>query len=95
MSVIILAEDTAPSIAPSDLADRSPRELGMLYAAGRVVTRDLATAHMWLNIAALDGDRDAARQRQEIATEMTRDELALALARARAWLARRAEARLA
>ncbi|QCI68961.1 SEL1-like repeat protein [Phreatobacter stygius] len=71
-----------------ELADRPPRELGMLYAAGRVVPRDLVAAHMWLNIAALKGDREAARQRQEIAGEMSKDEIARALAGARAWLDR-------
>lgn len=102
MSVTILAENDAPSIMPDgsaahglaraghlppDLAQRSPGELGRLYAAGRAVPRDLVEAHKWLNIAALQGDRDAARQRQDIAGEMTRDEIARALAEARAWLA--------
>ncbi|WP_163893194.1 SEL1-like repeat protein, partial [Proteus mirabilis] len=65
MSVMILAESDTPPIVPeglpavdpaaADPADRPPRELGMLYAAGRVVPRDLVAAHMWLNIAALKG----------------------------------------
>ncbi|MBN8941730.1 MAG: SEL1-like repeat protein [Rhizobiales bacterium] len=82
-----------PAVDPAgaDLADRPPRELGMLYAAGRVVPRDLVAAHMWLNIAALKGDREAARQRQEIAGEMSKDEIARALAGARAWLDRQAQ----
>ncbi len=105
MSVMILAESDAPPIVPQDLAavdaatadpvDRPPRELGMLYAAGRVVPRDLVAAHMWLNIAALKGDREAARQRQEIAGEMSKDEIARALAGARAWLDKQAQAAVA
>lgn len=106
MSVMILAESDTPPIVPqdvaamdlagvdpatADLADRPPRELGMLYAAGRVVPRDLVAAHMWLNIAALKGDREAARQRQEIAGEMSKDEIARALSGARAWLDRQAQ----
>lgn len=101
MSVTILAETDTPSITPDGLAapdlataerlallaGRSPGELGRLYAAGRAVPRDLIAAHKWLNIAALKGDRDAARQRQEVAGEMTKDEIARALAEARAWLA--------
>jgi TPR repeat protein len=74
----------------ADLDERPPRELGMLYAAGRVVARDLVAAHMWFNIAAAKGDRDAAVQRGEVAAEMTKDEIAQALAWARAWLEARA-----
>jgi hypothetical protein len=84
--VMVLAEADAPSIAPMDLENRPPRELGTLYAAGRVVERDLVAAHMWFNIAALRGDRDAAVQRQEVAAEMSKDEIAQALSWARAWL---------
>lgn len=84
--VMVLAEADVPSIVPDALENRSPRELGTLYAAGRVVPRDLVAAHMWFNIAALKGDREAARQRQEVAAEMSRDEIAQALGWARAWL---------
>lgn len=85
----------APSIQPAidetePLAGYAPREKGILYAAGRLVQRDLVAAHMWFNIAALSGDRDAARSRQEISGEMSRDEIAQALAWARAWLDSRA-----
>lgn len=86
MSLMVLAESDAPSIVPSELADRSARELGTLYAAGRVVNRDLVAAHMWFNIAALRGDREAARLRQEVSADMTKDEIAQALHWARAWL---------
>ncbi len=86
MSMMILAEADAPSIVPVDLENRPPRELGTLYAAGRVVPRDLVAAHMWFNIAALKGDRDAAHRRQEVAAEMSKDEIAQALGWARAWL---------
>jgi len=86
MTVMILDEADAPSIVPVELENRPPRELGTLYAAGRVVPRDLVAAHMWFNIAALRGDRDAAHRRQELAAEMSRDEIAQALGWARAWL---------
>ena len=89
MTVMILAAEDAPSIVPGDLAAlayRPARELGTLYAAGRVVPRDLVAAHMWFNIAALKGDRDAAHRRQEVAAEMSKDEIAQALGWARAWL---------
>ncbi len=68
------------------LAERRPAELGMMYASGRVVQRDLVAAHMWFNIAAMSGDRDAAVRRQELAGEMSRDEVSQALAWARAWM---------
>jgi TPR repeat protein len=86
MTIMLLAETDAPSIVPEDLENRPPRELGTLYAAGRVVPRDLVAAHMWFNIAAMRGDREAAVQRQEVAAEMSRDEIAQALGWARAWL---------
>ncbi|MFN3853690.1 MAG: hypothetical protein ACK4M0_04785 [Phreatobacter sp.] len=76
----------SPSIMPEALADRPARELGLLYAAGRVVPRDLVAAHMWFNLAALRGDREAAAKRQEVAAEMSKDEIAQALSWARAWL---------
>jgi TPR repeat protein len=84
--VMVLAEADAPSIVPAELENRPARELGTLYAAGRVVARDLVAAHMWFNIAALRGDREAAIQRQEVAAEMSKDEIAQALGWARAWL---------
>lgn len=48
MSVPFLPQ--SPSIIPEALADRPARELGLLYAAGRVVPRDLVAAHMWLSL---------------------------------------------
>lgn len=91
--VMVLAEVDAPSIVPMELENRAPRELGTLYAAGRVVPRDLVAAHMWFNIAALRGDREAAAQRQEVAAEMSKDEIAQALGWARAWLESQAPVR--
>ena len=60
--------------------------LGMMYATGRSVSPDLVAAHKWFNVAALRGNREAARYRTEIADEMSRDELSAALAAARAYL---------
>jgi TPR repeat protein len=61
-------------------------ELGMRYASGRSVPVDLVTAHKWFNIAALRGNRDAARLRREIATEMSDGEIGAAQRAARDWL---------
>ncbi len=61
-------------------------ELGVNYACGRKVGTDLIEAHKWFNIAALRGDVEAARRRQEVAAEMSAIEIASAQRRAREWL---------
>ena len=61
-------------------------ELGLNYCSGRDVDVDLVEAHKWFNIAAMRGDIEAARRRQEIASEMSAFEIAAALRRARDWL---------
>lgn len=70
--------------------DRQPEpsffELGVNYSCGRQVAADLVEAHKWFNIAAVRGDLEAARRRQEIAAEMSAFEIAAAQRRAREWL---------
>ncbi|MCA1999690.1 MAG: sel1 repeat family protein [Hyphomicrobiales bacterium] len=66
--------------------ERNFIELGMDYACGRNVAADLIEAHKWFNIAALRGDVEAARRRQELAAEMNAREIAAAQRRAREWL---------
>jgi TPR repeat protein len=61
-------------------------ELGMMYSVGRSVPLDYITAHKWFNLAAMQGNRDAARLRQEIAQQMSAVEIAAAQRAARAWL---------
>jgi TPR repeat protein len=61
-------------------------ELGVRFACGRTGTSDLIEAHKWFNIAALRGDVEAARRRQEIAAELNAGEIAAAQRRAREWL---------
>ncbi|MCZ8187547.1 MAG: hypothetical protein O9308_14305 [Beijerinckiaceae bacterium] len=61
-------------------------EMGVNYACGRTGICDLVEAHKWFNIAALRGDREAARRRQEIAAELSAAEIAAAQRRAREWL---------
>lgn len=62
-------------------------ELGLMYCAGRDVTADLVQAHKWFNLAALKGNDEAKRYRQEIARELSRVEIARAQKLAREWLA--------
>ncbi|MDP6417655.1 MAG: sel1 repeat family protein, partial [Gammaproteobacteria bacterium] len=49
--------------------------LGNAYANGRGVIQDNVYAHMWLNIAASSGDKDAIGIRDIIAKRMTPSQL--------------------
>lgn len=61
-------------------------ELGMMYSIGRSVPADFVSAHKWFNLAALRGNQDAIRLRQEIAGQMSEAEISAAQRAARAWL---------
>jgi TPR repeat protein len=61
-------------------------ERAIYLSAGRSGPVDLVEAHMWFNIAAAGGDRSAAEHRDELAREMTREEVAAALRAARQWV---------
>ena len=77
--------------APHDQGVLSIEELfrrGIAFAAGRAGQVDLIEAHKCFNLAAAAGDAGAARMREEVAAEMTRDQIAEALRAARQWLAR-------
>lgn len=63
-------------------------KLGVDHACGHNAALDLVAAHMWFNIAAMRGNRDAARRRAELAEEMTAAEIAEAQKRARETLAK-------
>lgn len=63
-------------------------QLGLLYCSGREVQLDLVNAHKWFNLAALRGNEEAKRYRQELAREMSKSQVALAQRQAREWLAR-------
>jgi uncharacterized protein len=61
-------------------------ELGLACSTGREGRTDLVEAHKWFNIAASRGDQMAARHREELASEMSRAEIAAALRAAREWI---------
>ena len=61
-------------------------ELGMMYSTGCDAPIDYVTAHKWFNLAAMQGNRDAARLRQEVAAQMSSADIAAAQRAARAWL---------
>jgi len=61
-------------------------ERGLVVSAGREGQINLIEAHKWFNIAASRGDMVAARHREEVAREMTREQIAAALRAAREWI---------
>lgn len=77
-----MVENAALSGAPDALF-----ELGLMYCTGRDVELDLVVAHKWFNLAALRGNDDARRYRMEIASEMTKADIARAQKLAREWTA--------
>ena len=61
-------------------------ELGMMYATGRDCEVDMIAAHKWFNIAAIKGSARAGELRSELASSMSKPELARALREAREWM---------
>lgn len=64
----------------------NPFERGIYLSVGRNGRVDLAEAHKWFNVAAAAGDGIAAQHRDELAREMSRQELSAALKAAREWM---------
>jgi TPR repeat protein len=54
---------------------------------------DRVNAHKWFNLAAIRGNREAARYRQELALEMSPAEVVAAQRAAREWAGRMSDAR--
>ena len=61
--------------------------LGLMYANGKGVLKDLATAHMWFNIASANGYEAAQQVREDIEAKMTREQIAEATKRAKVCMA--------
>ncbi len=78
----------ASLVVPSEASAQAYYELGLMYAAGRGIPVDLVTAQKWFNVAQARGCSQAAAHRQELALEMTRDQVAQALREARSFLTR-------
>jgi uncharacterized protein len=81
----ILDSNTAP-LGEGPAAGDVLFELGMMYSVGRDVPVDLVSAHKWFNLAAVKGNREAIRLRQEVADQMSDGEVATAQRAARDWL---------
>ncbi len=50
--------------------------LGLMYDQGQGVAQDYLQAHMWFNLAAAQGDEDAAKHRDKLAEKMTPGQVA-------------------
>jgi TPR repeat protein len=85
MARIELADINNATLGEAPAADTF-FELGMMYSVGRSVPVDYVVAHKWFNLAAMRGNDDAIRLRQEIAAQMSEAEIASAQRAARAWL---------
>jgi TPR repeat protein len=59
--------------------------LGLMYNGGLGVPQDYVVAHMWFNLAAARGDKDAAKNREIVAKQMTPAQIAEARKLAREW----------
>jgi len=84
-----MAYDAASLEARPALSGEAFLQLGMANATGRDGAADLISAHKWFNLAALKGNREALRYRQEVAREMSETEIAEAQRAAREWLCTR------
>ncbi len=61
-------------------------ELGLIYSTGRDGIQDIIAAHKWFNLAAFRGSQAAKARREELASEMSREEVAEAQRAAREWI---------
>ena len=50
--------------------------LGLLYSEGRGVLQNYILAHMWFNLAAAQGDKEAQASRDRLARRITPDQIA-------------------
>lgn len=87
MARLDLGSSEIMAAAPQGGGPNALFELSVMYCAGRDVNADLVQAHKWFNLAALKGNDEAKRYRQEIACELSRAEIARAQKLAREWLA--------
>jgi len=60
-------------------------DLGLLFATGQGVSQNLVEAHKWFNLAALSGMQRAQVDCSEVARDMSKRDLQLALRSAREW----------
>ena len=61
-------------------------ELGIMYSTGRDAPLDYVSAHMYFNLAAINGNDDAKLYRVELSREMDREDVREAQRLAREWM---------
>ena len=81
-----ILDSTAAPLGEGPAAGDMLFELGMMYSIGRDMPIDLVSAHKWFNLAAMKGNREAIRLRQEVAAQMSDVDIAAAQRAARDWL---------
>ena len=81
-----MAEAQSTSPVQTETSFENFFDLGVMYSTGREVATDLVAAHKWFNLAAVEGNLEAAAYRQEVAREMSPIEIAKAQRAAREWL---------
>ena len=63
------------SLAASQGYAKAQNNLGYMYDLGEGVAQDNIRAYMWKYLAAAQGDVDAAEQRDDLASRMTKEQL--------------------
>ncbi len=64
-------------------------KLGLIYATGQGGPIDYVQAHMWFNLAAMKGSKEAKDSRKELSSLMSPSEISSAQRAAREWMDRR------
>lgn len=62
-------------------------KLGLIYATGQGGPIDYVQAHMWFNLAAMKGSKEAKESRKELSSLMSPCEISTAQKAAREWMA--------
>jgi len=82
--------DVAIELPCTFITEETPAEelyhVGLVYAEGIGVDADVIAAHKWFNLAVARGFSSAKEARQEMAEQMTIEEIAEAQKAAREWM---------
>ena len=65
----------------------SQYNLGILYARGIGVEQNLAESYKWFSLAAAQGDQDAGKKREDVATRLDKQALVAAKLAVQTWAA--------
>ena len=72
------------SLATDGVA-QAQNNLGWMYSKGQGVPKDSVSAHMWFNVAASNGNKDAVKNRNMLVEQMTPQQIEKAQEMARNW----------